>query len=126
MEKAEVCRYLFSLGISPKHKGFSYICDILLEMLRCGALCEAGPARAAVCRARGADTRSAERCMRYAVCCAWYLRRGAIRTVFAGSETGCPPALGEFFCVTAWQLDEGRGPTAGALSPAPVNNIVKK
>lgn len=113
MENSEICRYVFSLGVSPKHKGFVYICEALAELFPAGApVFDVGAALESVCALHGIERHAAERCMRYAVCCAWDAREGILRRAFAelcpgaaGDGRLCPaPSLAEFLHVAVWRM----------------------
>lgn len=118
-----VCRYVFAMGISPKHKGYAYICELIGALLSSGwpevhtAVC-LDRAYKTVCGIYGVDRRTAERCMRYAVQYAWESGQGAMRGMFdsrailrhgeAAPRGICsaPPALADFICVAALELWE--------------------
>ena len=102
-----VCRYVFALGISPRHKGFHYICGILSIMKEQEASSfrpgEIYPLLGITDEAR---RRSAERCMRYAVQYAWDTKGSGVCELFRCSG-GCPPQLGDLICAAAWELADG-------------------
>ena len=127
MLKATVCRYLFRLGISPRHKGFNYICDLLIGLMQTddGIPCREAAARL-LCDMFGDGRRSAERCMRYALQCAWDLGGRELYALFdkapreapgpaARLPAPCCPQLADFLFAAAWALteanaaEEGRG-----------------
>ena len=113
MGSSDIYRYVFSLGVSPKHKGFVYICDALSLILASGEqVFDSSEALSAVCEKHGTDRRAAERCMRYAVCCAWDSQGGSLRGAFAEVCPGAlsagrlspAPSLTEFLHVALWRM----------------------
>ncbi len=119
MRKSDICRYLFYMGVSPRHKGFSYICELLYEL---GSAEGAAFCADAACKAfflsHGIDPRTAERCMRYAIEYAWEACDGRLRGMYAqrhggecGSRSACPQ-LAEFLCAMLWDIEERMGKEA--------------
>ena len=107
MLNTQIANFVFSIGVSPRHKGFDYICRVLELMLEgevyrsaCGKLC----------RELDIDRHSAERCMRYALRCAWDEHpasiRGAYLPISSNERFAPPPAINDFFCVALWRLRE--------------------
>lgn len=117
MNNARIAKYVFGLGISPRHKGFCYICEVLEQMsLGSGYLA----ACAELCRSRRVNRRAAERCMRYAISFAWDMRLGSIRAEFGSvtKDVRCPPApsIMDLMSVALWKLsaDEAEFPFPSA------------
>ena len=115
MERSDICRYLYSLGLSPKHKGFNYICEVLFELCSSGdPLYGFNAAFMKVCTAHGIERHAAERCMRYAVGYAWDAPDGALRRLFCCGEPQershftPPPSLSEFLHIVLWRLEDRR------------------
>ena len=105
MHRSEVCRYVFALGISPRHNGFNYICGTLANMLGGGAEPDIESALSAVCHLHRTEKRSAERCMRYALKCAWDAGSSGLRSLCPSGAGGrCPPQLSDFLYAAAWAL----------------------
>ena len=107
-----VYRYVYRLGISPKHKGFGYICDVVTALLESGAA-DAGldEAICAACSKHGTGRRSAERCIRYAVQYAWDAEQSGLRRELGlgavrGGQYERPPALREVIVMAVCELTE--------------------
>ena len=109
MQLNGICRCVFSLGVSPRHKGFAYICRIAEYMLGGGSY---RSACARLCRETCVSAGSMERCIRYALHSAWDEHPAAMRSLFPQSaelpKYSPPPALAEFFYALMIRLEEQR------------------
>lgn len=91
-------RQVFSLGLSPKHKGFHYLSRVLCmaaEGMRVEAACKA---------MESGGAREADRCMRYAIRYAWDGNEGRIRALFPFYTL--PPTPVELIHALLWEVDE--------------------
>ena len=84
MASTEVYRYVFELGISPKHKGFHYICEVLDSINNCApSLFDIEVAFTAVSLKFGIGRHSMERNMRYAVQFAWNTQESSLQALIS-------------------------------------------
>ena len=99
-----IVKYVYSMGVSPRLKGFDYICGVL-----CGMLNGSGYRSAveSLCSELDINAHSAERR------CAWDEHPSSIRSAFkpitSNERFAPPPAINDFFCVALWRLREESG-----------------
>lgn len=101
MRESALNREMFSMGLSPRHKGFYYLSRALC-IAQDGSGADASEAIRATCGQ--SDARTAERCMRYAIRYAWEVGCGSIREAFPGLDL--PPSPVEFVSALLWRIDE--------------------
>lgn len=106
MQDLRVCRELFFLGLSPRHKGFHYLCAAI--SMQCGGM-EMREALSLVREGSKEDPKQFDRCMRYAINYAWDVSAGGIRSMFPGFTA--PPSPKEFIFAMQWELCDSK--TAG-------------
>lgn len=96
---AKLC--VFSMGLSPKHKGFHYLS-------RAFEAAYAGMDVAGACKSvePGGDPQRADRCMRYAIQYAWYSGEGALHSLFPHYTH--PPTPVELIHALIWKVEEER------------------
>lgn len=118
MEPWKIGEELFDQGISPKLKGFHYICSALSLLIGQRRVLTAEDAARAIRTVGGQNVRRTECCMRYAIRRAWELGEGSIRLSFP--NLSYPPAVVEYLLVTQWRL------AAGAEAADKVDKRVKR
>lgn len=113
MSDREIRLGVFGLGITPRHRGFWLICEVL------GLMAERGGGvfrpeeiypRLGICGET--SRRSAERCMRYAIQYAWDTPGSGLRGLFRS-----PPPLADFFCAAAWLVFDAESADAARIRP---------
>lgn len=100
MKKRDVHQEVFLMGLSPRHKGFHYLCTRILYM----AAGHGRPVGFTKVPGENVPVQRVERCMRYAIQYAWDMNEGMIREVFPYSKY--PPAPIEFAHAMLWRLCE--------------------
>lgn len=104
MRRSTAQMLMFSLGLSPKHKGFHYLSR---------ALCAAAGGRSveeAIRATEGEAAQQADRCMRYAIRYAWDGDEGRIKELFPYYRF--PPTPVELIHALIWRLEDEAEPRA--------------
>lgn len=101
MKRMSIQREVFSLGLSPRHKGFHYISEGLCALMDGRAATVEKALRMIVADSKN---RRADRCMRYAIHYAWDVNGGRIRALFPGSAF--PPSPLELLHAVMWEMED--------------------
>ncbi len=90
------------MGLSPRHRGFYYICSWLFKAASTGAETDAEKMRALFYQMD--NPIQADRAMRTAIRYAWDVAKGGIRELFPHSKY--PPVPIEFVHAMLWKIEE--------------------
>ena len=104
MRESTLKREIFMLGLSPRHKGFHYICAALIDLMNDEEHRDASLSLKRLAEVRHLDSKRAECCMRYAIRYAWDVSGGRIRELFP--DSALPPTPIEFMHAMQWRLEE--------------------
>lgn len=103
MTRAEINRKLLLLGLSPKHKGFHHLSEILFNMSTDSLRKSPEEMIRIVSESKRVNLRQIASSMRYAICYAWDVSNGEIHKVFPNYDAA--PTLTEFLYVFMWELE---------------------
>ncbi len=102
MKEAQFQRAVFKMGLSPRHKGFYYLCSWLYKASVTGAETNAEKMRELFYQMENAL--HVDRAMRTAIRYAWDVSKGEIRNLFPYSKQ--PPTPIEFVHAMLWKIEE--------------------
>ena len=100
MSDTNVKMNLFSLGLTPRHKGFHYLSDAIIELR---GDTDMKDALERVCAKRNVNMTYFDNSMRYAINYAWDMTNGHIHELFP-NYTSAPMPI-EFIFMMKWKME---------------------